>query len=74
MKKYLISLLALATSIIMQAQVAPSAASQDGSALWLSNQNLGTCQVSGADSDNATLAILRMSLAKTTRAKRSLSK
>ena len=64
MKKYLISLLALATSIIMQAQVAPSAASQEGSALWLSNQNLGTCQVSGADSDNATLAIAKDELSK----------
>ena len=64
MKKYLISLLALATSIIMQAQVAASAASQDGSALWLSNQNLGTCQVSGADSDNATLAIAKDELSK----------
>ena len=64
MKKYLISLLALATSIIMQAQVAPSAASQDGSALWLSNQNLGTCQVSGDDSDNATLAIAKDELSK----------
>ena len=55
MKKYLISLLALLASFQVQAQ-------NDGSLLWLGNQDGGSCQVTTDLANNPTINIAKKEL------------
>ena len=63
MKKYLISLFALATISVAQAQN-NSQQPNDGSALWLGKKTYQTCQVTIDGNKDATLAIVQEELSK----------